>query len=175
MLKMAEKAAQASPETIKKDDETDDLRQLEDYLNHLNGTETKKPSTGFTISGNDQDFSATLEKNDPANTNAQQEEINRQALIKKVAQLQSKYFADNQSARLFYASIRVLIPQIKKCQRVLGWRCNFANVVHPNGPGGCGDPSKGGEWICEDDVEWTDDDSFIFNGEEFKPQHVANP
>jgi hypothetical protein len=175
LLAVAEKSKTSPSGSSINDDPGIDLQQLEAYLNQADSPLEKKPAAGFKMNEKDQDFSGTLKQIDAAGEPSDKDEAAMQEHIQQIALLQSKYFADNQSARLFYASIRVLIPQIKKCQRVLGWRCNFANVVHPNGPGGCGDPSKGGEWICEDDVEWTGVDSFIFNGEEFKPQHVANP
>lgn len=175
LLAIADRSKATSSAPADKVDLTDDLQQLQDYLSQSESPKEKKTVQGFTMNEKDQDFSATLQHDNGGNDKAAQDEANKLALMQQIALLQSMYFANNQSARLYYASLKVLIPQIQKCNRILGWRCNFANVVHPHGPSGCGDPSKGGEWICEDDVEWTGVDSFIFHGEEFKPQHVANP
>lgn len=72
-------------------------------------------------------------------------------LLKKVEEMQSKVFTDNQTARLFYTSIKILVPQVVKTKKPIGWKCNYASVVHPEGPSACSDPSQGGHWIYEQD------------------------
>lgn len=78
-------------------------------------------------------------------------EVDPQELIKKVEEMQSRVFTDNQSARLFYTSIKILVPIVMKTKKPVGWKCNFASVVHPEGPSACSDPSQGGRWIYEEE------------------------
>jgi hypothetical protein len=61
--------------------------------------------------------------------------------------LQQRQFKTNQEARRFFGALKVLLPTIVR--RPVGWRCVAFDYVHPDGPQGCGDPSKGGEWIFE--------------------------
>lgn len=50
----------------------------------------------------------------------------------------NKTFASHQDARRFhYAS---------KPSKTVGWLCNFANIIHFDGPNGCDQPMLGGYW-----------------------------
>jgi len=49
-----------------------------------------------------------------------------------------KRFPSHQDARRFHNAMRP--------GRTSGWLCNFANVVHFDGPNGCAEPSMGGYW-----------------------------
>jgi hypothetical protein len=58
-------------------------------------------------------------------------------------------FSSNQEARRFYMNIIASLPEEvarKITDRVMGWRCNYADCVHAS-PGDCGDPSQGGVWL----------------------------
>lgn len=95
-------------------------------------------------------------KQSEENLNASREpdagpEVDRDALIRKIEEMQARVFTDNQSARMFYTSIKILVPVIVKTKKPIGWKCNFASVVHPEGPSACGDPSHGGRWIYDED------------------------
>jgi hypothetical protein len=61
--------------------------------------------------------------------------------------LQQRHFKTNQEARRFFGALKVLLPTIVR--RPVGWRCVAFDCFHPDGPQGCADPSKGGEWIFE--------------------------
>jgi hypothetical protein len=91
---------------------------------------------------------------------AEAEQINR------IAAMQKKMFADHQSARRYYGSLKLLIPTLvpkrKKVIRITGWLCVWANVLHPEGENGCGNPSLGGSWQYEID-EITDGFEINFN------------
>jgi hypothetical protein len=67
--------------------------------------------------------------------------------------LQQRHFKTNQEARRFFGALKVLLPTIVKTRKLVGWRCVAFNCLHPDGPQGCADPSKGGEWIFDDKEE----------------------
>jgi hypothetical protein len=49
-----------------------------------------------------------------------------------------KKFLSPQEARRFHMA--------RRPPNTSGWLCNFANVVHEDGPNGCGQPELGGYW-----------------------------
>lgn len=147
-----------------------DIDQLNDYLSRHSGEgQPKKPS--FTLGGSSRDFSEEIKKADAGQAELAQNEAKAKeaALEAKVAALQARLFADNQSARLYYANIKIMLPQFKKCSVMLGWKCNYANFVHYDGPSGCACPNQGGRWICKDDVQWISADSFILDNNAYSP------
>lgn len=148
----------AEPENLQ-----DDIKQLAEYLKQAQQLTKKKQQYGFEGPTADKDFSAEME-NKVQQPSTQEEDQQKEAmLLQQIAQLQSKLFADNQSARLFYTSIKVMIPSLVRSRRLIGWRCNFANVLHLDGPTHCGGPSEGGEWIYEGHDVW---DSVELSGDE---------
>lgn len=106
---------------------------------------------------------------------AQQAEATRQQLLQaeaeqlnRISAMQQKLFADHQSARRYHDSLRLLIPSLvpktKKVKRVTGWLCVAYNVLHPEGPCECGNPSLGGSWQYEID-EVSDGFDITFNAQ----------
>jgi predicted amidophosphoribosyltransferase len=65
---------------------------------------------------------------------------------KVIEQIQQKKFTNNQVARRFFGALKILLPLERK---IMGWRCNAYNCVHPNGPHECAAPSGGGEWLYD--------------------------
>jgi hypothetical protein len=80
------------------------------------------------------------------------EEAAREALRKA----QERIFASHQQARCFFEAIRLKFKTVQRT--VYGWRCNWADVLHP-APQYCGNPGLGGTWVYKDEV--TDEELVI--------------
>lgn len=128
------------------------IDQLKQYLQQFEKTTDKKQTPEFSFESENIDATEALKKA------SMQEKIPQkldnsaaeQELMKKIALLQQQTFTDNQSARLFYTSIKILIPEMVKTKekRLTGWLCNFAGVIHA-APHECSEPNLGGEWQFE--------------------------
>jgi predicted amidophosphoribosyltransferase len=128
------------------------LDQLKAYLDQFQKSSDKKQSPGFAFNYENADASEALEKASLQEKTSQQPDsaAAELELMKRIALLQQKTFADNQSARMFYTAIKVLLPEVMKTKqkRITGWLCNFAGVVHA-APHECSEPNLGGEWQYE--------------------------
>jgi hypothetical protein len=72
--------------------------------------------------------------------------------VSALEKLQQRHFSTNQEARRFFGALKVLLPTIvkTKTRTPVGWRCVAFGAFHHDGPQGCADPSKGGQWIFEE-------------------------
>ena len=110
--------------------------------------------SGFFFESKLKDHSETLHNNEnQLKERLKSEEAilqKEQELVRQITLLQEKQFSDNQSARKFYASIKLMLPQLvqEKILKIIGWKCNYTNTIHP-GPDDCGQPGLGGIWIHE--------------------------
>ena len=130
----------------------DQLDQLKAYLQQFEKSTGKQQEPGFSFNTKNTDASEALEKASIQENIIQQQDSKTAELelMKKIALLQQQTFADNQSARMFYTAIKVLLPQMIKTKekRITGWLCNFASVIHA-APHECSEPNLGGEWQYE--------------------------
>lgn len=128
------------------------LDQLKTYLDQFEKTTNKKQEPGFTFSNQNVDATDALKKASQQENLSQKKDTTAAdlELIKKIALLQQQTFTDNQSARMFYTAIKVLLPELIKTQqkRIIGWLCNWAGVIHA-APHECSQPNLGGEWQYE--------------------------
>ena len=133
------------------------LDALKVYMQQFEKLPDQKKLQGFSFNSENTDATDALKS-------AAKEDIPMQApetkgveleLMKKIALLQQQTFTDNQSARLFYTAIKVLLPVMvaTKHKRLTGWLCNFANVVHA-APHECSEPNLGGEWQYETETAY---------------------
>ncbi len=132
------------------------LDQLNAYMNQMQESKQAPKQAAFSFKNENKDVSEELSTAEQASkgvgsTEAKQAEND---LRQKISAIQQQVFADNQSARKFYTAIKLLLPELQmiKTRKIIGWLCNFANVLHIQGPSNCGGPSEGGRWIYEDDV-----------------------
>ena len=148
LVQLSQQAEKSTP----KESSTVQLDQLKEYLKKFEQPVDKKQAPGFSFNTKHTDASEALEKASKQEKIPQQQDNSaaEQELMKKIALLQQQTFADNQSARMFYTSIKVLLPELvkTKVKQVTGWLCNFANVIHP-APQNCSEPNLGGEWQYE--------------------------
>lgn len=152
LSKIAEASQSPSTTTKTSSEIPDKLDQLKAYLQQFEKSKDKKQPPGFSFNNNNTDASEALEKASRQEDIPQQKD-NKAAeleLMKKIALLQQQTFSDNQSARMFYTAIKVLLPQMIKTKekRITGWLCNFAGVIHA-APHECSEPNLGGEWQYE--------------------------
>ncbi len=141
------------------------LNQLNAYLK--NSPSARKPQVNtFGFTGDNKDFSKELENSEQSMMKiAEENKVIDDSLLKaKIKELQEKVFSDNQAARLYYTSIKLMLPELKSCSSFLGWKCNYANFIHYAGPSDCACPGMGGHWICKDDVQQVNSHSFIYDG-----------
>lgn len=165
MLKDIKQAARA-PETSAKTTPADQLNQLNAYLKNDHQASAKTPANRFNFTGDNKDFSKDLEASQQSMQKILEENktVDDTLLKMKIKELQKKAFSDNQAARLYYTSIKIMLPQLDACKSFLGWKCNYANFIHYAGPSDCACPSMGGHWVCKDDVKWVGANSFIYDG-----------
>lgn len=129
-----------------------DLQALTNYFKQSQRDAAPSLHNSFEAPTTNRDFSEEMKTRETQEKHTGSNEVpNDQALKQQIAHLQAKLFADNQSARLFYTSIKIIIPQMVKQKKVVGWLCNYANYLHFDGPDYCGGPAQGGRWIYEDD------------------------
>jgi len=128
------------------------IDQLKRYLQQFETPADKKQTQDFSFTTENIDATDALKKATAEQTILQQKDNTEaeQELMKKIALLQQQTFTDNQSARLFYTAIKILIPEMVKTKekRITGWLCNFAGVIHA-APHECSEPNLGGEWQFE--------------------------
>lgn len=140
-------------------------RHLLDQLNSYGRNGEKEPTVqkpeSFSFSSQNTDYSRQL-------SGLQQND--KEAIEKKLLELQQKTFPDNQAARLFYESIKGKLSVYKQCAEYLGWRCEYAYAVHYDGPSTCQCPTMGGRWICKDEVIMINQWEFILEGVHYKPR-----
>ncbi|MBL7737569.1 MAG: hypothetical protein JNL51_19065 [Chitinophagaceae bacterium] len=142
------------------------LQQLNAYLNSSQKS-PKSPLNPFGFTGDNKDFSEELENSRQSMIQIGEENRAKEddAELKiKIKELQEKAFSDNQSARLYYTSIKLMLPELKSCSVFLGWKCNYANFIHYLGPSDCACPGMGGHWVCKDDVQQINGSSFVYDG-----------
>jgi hypothetical protein len=155
-------------------DHATQLQQLSNYLKQVNApasTTASKPAFDYT--GDNKDFSREMD-NSAASLQRMAEQhqvVDDTAMKQQIAALQARAFSDNQSARLYYMSIKLMLPELKlnTCNHYIGWKCNYAKVIHYAGPSDCACPSMGGHWICDGDVAWdgNNNESFTYEGVTF--------
>ncbi len=151
--------------TMEQSPEIQELKKLTEAIAARQKSANAKPASNqppaykkyvSTFSGpvSARDFGEEMQKSEENISQSRQvdvPEVDPRELIKKVEEMQSRVFTDNQSARLFYTSIKILVPVVMKTKKPIGWKCNFASVVHPEGPSACSNPSLGGVWIYEEE------------------------
>lgn len=144
----------------------DQLNQLNEYLKGAQKTPGDSKPNSFLFSAENQDFSQQLQASEESmqKIEAENRKVDNSELKAKIKQLQERVFADNQAARLYYTSIKLMLPELKSCTTFLGWKCNYANFIHYYGPSDCACPGMGGHWVCKDDVQWITKYSFIYDG-----------
>lgn len=142
------------------------LGQLNAYLKKNTQTGAKPSVNPFIFTGDNKDFSKELEAGHQSMMKILEENkvVDDTLLKKKIKEIQEKVFSDNQAARLYYTSIKLMLPELNSCSSFLGWKCNYANFIHYSGPSDCACPGMGGHWVCKDDVQWTNNNSFSYDG-----------
>ncbi len=154
LFALSRKAGEVSSEAVNKETSSvDQLNSLKAYLQQFDqSTDVKNQTPGFTFQNNNIDASEALEKAAKQENIIQKQDTSAAdlELMKKIALLQQQTFTDNQSARMFYTAIKVMIPELVKTKekRLTGWLCNFAGVIHA-APHECSEPNLGGEWQFE--------------------------
>lgn len=88
-----------------------------------------------------------------AEENKKLQKVKETELIARLKANQKKKFENNQEARKYFDSLKLILPKVVDNRKLVGWLCNFANVLHTEGPHNCGDPSQGGTWIYEGDID----------------------
>jgi hypothetical protein len=151
------------------------LNQLNQYLKQSTNTPNEQPGQSFQFNSTNKDFSEEMEKSLSSidKISLENQALDHTALHAQIRQIQEKVFSDNQAARLYYTSIKVMLPELKPCTDFLGWKCNYASFIHYNGPAGCACPSMGGHWICKNDVQWTSADSYYYEGLHYTPGYES--
>jgi len=148
LVQLSKQAEKSTPS----ESSTGQLDQLKEYLKKFEQPVDKKQTPGFSFNTENTDASEALEKASKQEKIPQQQDNSAAELelMKKITLMQQQVFADNQSARMFYTSIKVLLPELVKTQgkQVTGWLCNYASVIHA-APHECSEPNLGGEWQFE--------------------------
>jgi len=148
LVQLSKQAEKSTP----KESSTGQLDQLKEYLKKFEQPVDKKQTPGFSFNTENTDASEALENASKQEKIPQQQDNSAAELelMKKITLMQQQVFADNQSARMFYTSIKVLLPELVKTQgkQVTGWLCNYASVIHA-APHECSEPNLGGEWQFE--------------------------
>lgn len=150
----------------------DQLQQLNEYFNRSEPSQSAGLITpSFNYNSDNKDFSVELNASQALlqELQKQQQVMDDIALKQQIRALQEKVFSDNQAARLYYTSIKLMLPELKTCSSFLGWKCNYANFIHYYGPSDCACPGMGGHWVCKDDVQWTGADSYHYDGLHYTP------
>ena len=155
LMQLGKSADEASTDSKTKASGTDaptQLQQLKAYLSKFDQRVEKQPQPGFSFNNKNTDASEALEKTSALDHEMPKPDVAalEQELMQKIAMLQKQTFSDNQSARMFYAALKVMLPELVKTKekRLKGWLCNYANVVH-QAPHQCCEPNLGGEWLYE--------------------------
>lgn len=133
---------QAAPQ----DEELQVLEQLKQYKEQLKRAgkpQKAEAKKGFRLGQVDEMVKRAQE--------APQGQGEARPMLSALEQLQKRQFKSNQEARRFFGALKVLLPRVTK--KLLGWRCNAYDCLHPDGPQGCADPSPGGTWIFEEQTE----------------------
>ncbi len=136
----------------------DELQKLKRYLSKTQEQKTKKKS--FVLnddSTKDVDDKIKAAEESGRKLRAEQQRIvqEQQELeaLRQMEETKKKTFKSNQDARRYFGALKILIPAIIQKRKPIGWRCNVYGNTHSDGPQNCADPSAGGEYIFEIQIE----------------------
>lgn len=136
----------------------DELRKLKQYLSKTQTQKSKKKS--FVLNekstNNMNDKIRAAEESRHKLEDEEQRKVREQRELEALRQMEEtkkKTFKNNQDARRYFGALKILIPAIIQKRKPIGWKCNAYGVTHSVGPHECADPSSGGEYIFDIQVE----------------------